>query len=133
MRHLITTLAATGVLLFGLNAAAQDRPRGEVPNWDSNRQGQLFDNLRADLSIANTVATPLTGDLARIDRAMEDVNSLQYRVDRGDYDLRQFDQTIRAVQEVMHQNVTLPNHTLDNLSDDVGRLRVLETRSPDWR
>jgi hypothetical protein len=128
MRHLITTLA-TGILLFGMTAAAQYR----FLSPDSDRQDQLFEHLRADLSIANTVATPLTGDLSRIERAVEALNSLQYQVDRGDYNLRQFDQAIRAVQEVMRQNATLPNRTLDNLSDDLGQLRVLETRSPDWR
>jgi ABC-type transporter Mla subunit MlaD len=128
MRHLFTTLAATGVLLFGMTAAAQRQP-----NPDYDRQDRMFDHLRADLSAANTVATPLTGDASRVDRAMQEINALQRRVDRGDYDLRQFDQTIRAVEDVVHQNVTLSNRTVDNLSDDLGQLRVLETRSPDWR
>jgi ABC-type transporter Mla subunit MlaD len=129
MRHLITTLATAGILLFGMTAAAQYRPL----NPENDRQDQLFEHLRADLSTANTAATPLTGDFSRIDRATEALNSLQYQVDRGDYNLRQFDQAIQAVQEVMHQNATLSNRTLDNFSDDLGQLRVLETRSPDWR
>jgi hypothetical protein len=133
MRHLVKTLAATGLLLFGMNATAQYRPRDEFPSSDLERQDQFLDRLRGDLSFAETAATPLTGDRSRIDRAMEEVNSLQYRIDRGDYDSRQFDRTIRAVQEVIRQNTSLTDRNLDALTDDASRLRAVEARSADWR
>jgi hypothetical protein len=129
MRYLITTLAATGLLLFGMNAAAQYRHEGKFPNSDRERQDQLFDLVWTDLSTADTLETPLTSDFSRIENAMEDVNLLQYRVDSGDYGSRQFDQAIRAVQEVIDQNITLSDRTLGVLGDDVDRLSALKTRT----
>ena len=123
MRHLITTLAAAGMLLFSMDAAAELS--------DSGRQDQLFDRLRADLSNANATAMPLTGDFSRIDNARVEVSILQNSVDRHDYDLRQFDRAIRAVQEVVNQNTTLSPRTMDALSDDVAGLHALEKRGSD--
>ena len=74
---------------------------------------------------------PLTGDFSRIDNARVEVSILQNSVDRHDYDLRQFDRAIRAVQEVVNQNTTLSPRTMDALSDYVAGLRALEKRGSD--
>jgi hypothetical protein len=129
MRYLITTLVATGLLLFDMNAAAQYRHGGKFPNSDRERQDQLFERVWTDLSTADTLETPLTSDFSRIENAMEDVNLLQHRVNSGDFDSRQFDQAIQAVQEVIDQNITLSGRTLDVLGDDVDRLSALKTRT----
>ena len=127
MRHLFMTLAATGLLLYGMNAAAQHRHRGDFPNRD--RQDQLFERLWTHLSTADTLETPLTSDFSRIESAMEDVNLLRYRVDRGDYDSRQFDQAIQAVQDVIDLSTTLSDHTLGVLGEDVDQLTALQTQT----
>jgi hypothetical protein len=89
--------------------------------------------MRGDLSIAETATTPFSNDRLRIDRAIEEVTSLQNKIDRSDYDGIQFDRTIRAVQEVLRRNVTLSDRSLDVLTDDASRLRAFEARSADWR
>jgi hypothetical protein len=123
MRNPIT-LAATAVLLFGMTAAAQ------IPSGDPRTRNQIFERLAGDLTVANTAATPATGDRTRIRRAMDELNALRFKMDSGDYDRHQFNEAVRSVQEVVNQNKTLSEFTFKSLNDDLSRLRIFEARSP---
>jgi hypothetical protein len=126
------TLATAALLALGMTASAQYRPRDESSYSDRDHQNQMLDRMRSNLLTAQATATPLTGDRMRIDNALEEVSTLQYNLDRGNYDGRQFDRTVQAVQQVLRRNA-LSDRSWDALTDDSSLLRNMEARSADWR
>jgi hypothetical protein len=132
MRHsLIKTIAASGLLLSGSIAAAQYQPRApysfsqvqderEVLHHD-----QVFDRVQGDLARAHSGALPFTADRDRVARAQDEVNHCQRAVATGDFDRRDFDQAIGAIQRVTDLN-RLSDRTRDFLLADVRELRDLQ-------
>lgn len=129
MRHLMTTLAAAGLFLFGVNVSGKAKLRDEIPGLSREFQDQVLDRVWSDLSNSDTLQTPLTSDYPRIDRALEEVSLLAHSINQGDYDPGQFEQTIGAVQNVINKNETLAATTLDTLAGDVRQLRILRNAS----
>jgi hypothetical protein len=127
MRDRFRTLAAAGLLLAGTAVAAQNHSHYRTENG-GERRDQVFDQVRSDLKTAEHSAIPLTGKRYRANYALEEVNLLQQQVDRGTYDRKQFNQAIRAVQQVANQH-GMPQHTWDALSSDASRLRMMEARN----
>jgi hypothetical protein len=134
MRHLMQTLAATGLLLLGANLAAQARLRDEVPGVSRDSQIHVLNRAWSDLSTSDTLQTPLSGDFPRIERAMQEVTILEHNlnqqnVNEGEFDARQFDPAIGAMEEVIRENVTLAAGTLDTLAGDLRQLKILRNAS----
>jgi hypothetical protein len=131
MKHLlIKTLAGTGLLLMGLTASAQYYPRPEQREYQDERdvrEGRIFERVRADLDRAQAATLPFTAERSRVMRAREEVNEAQRMLNAGDYDRRQFDETIGAVQRVAQLN-RLSDNTRDNLLDDIRDLRRVQSR-----
>jgi hypothetical protein len=139
MRHLVKALAGSSLLLLGLTANAQqyppryeNRPDNRYQEREDNYagRGRIFDRMRADLDRAEAGALPFTGDRMRIERAKQELNELQQRLDDGNYyDRRPLDDTVRAIQRVLDSNVTMSDRNRDALSNDLSRLREWQTRS----
>jgi hypothetical protein len=132
MKHLwIKTLAGSGLLLMTLTANAQYQPRHEYQYAQDERatreNHRALDRTRDDLDNATAVALPFTGDRNRAVRAREEINECRELLASGDYDRRQFDDAIAAVQRVADMN-RLSDRTRDNLLDDVHELRQLQAR-----
>ncbi len=134
---LMTVLAGSGLLLCCLTASAQDRDRDRDDYYRNNQYGYqqqqqyggehvwLFNRLRRDLDRVSANAVPGTGDQMRIDRARQEINELQERVNSGNYDDRDLQEAVRAVDRVMDQN-HMPDWARNRLSDDLNRLREIE-------
>jgi hypothetical protein len=105
------------MLLAGMPLAAQYRNNNRTDAGD--RKDQVFDRTRNDLSNAEHTAG------SRADYALKELSTLQQQVDRGTFDRRQFNQTIRAVQQVANER-GMAMRTWDALSNDASRLRVME-------
>ena len=132
MKHLlIKTLAGSGLLLMTLTASAQYYPRPEQREYQDDRDvrdhGRVFDRVRGDLDRAQAGALPFTADRTRLMRAREEVNDCQRMLSAGDYDRRQFDEAVVAVQRVAQLN-RLSDYTRDNLYDDIRDLRRVQSR-----
>jgi hypothetical protein len=115
MRHvLVSTLAATGLLLFGLAAHAQ--------NYGPGERGHLFDRVRADLDRAAATAAPFTGDRDRIAVVRRDMNEFQGERANGNYDPAELDRMIGALQRVVDSN-RMPDPDRNLLIGDLRELR----------
>lgn len=130
MRHtLIPTIAAAALMLGGMTASAQYRPR-----LDSSYQVQderaaqdhdrLLDRVRADLDRAHAGTLPLTAGRSRVNIAQDAINRCQRSVAVGDYDRRQFEDSITAIQRVADNR--LSDRSRNNLLDDMHELRRLQ-------
>jgi hypothetical protein len=128
MRPFLKMFAAAGLLLLGTTASAQYRPRDEYRYQDRERRDRFFEQLRSDLYTAERSTLPLTGDRNRIERAQQELNALERQMDLGNYDRRTFDETIRAMERVVNDNLSLSNQTWDSLAADLSRLRDFENR-----
>jgi hypothetical protein len=132
MKHLlIKTLAGSGLLLMTLTASGQYYPRIDREQIQDEREARehsrVFDRVRGDLDHAQAGALPFTTDRTRVMRAREEVNELQRMLSAGDYDRRQFDEAIVAVQRVAQLN-RLSDNSRDMLLDDVRDLRRVQSR-----
>jgi len=126
MRHLLrNAVAASGLLLLSLTASAQYQPP-ENRQYQSEREARefdrLFDRVRSDLDRAYVATLPFTEDRSRVNRAREEVNECQHRMAAGDYDRRQFDEAIVAIERVVDVN-RLSERNRQYLSDDLRQLR----------
>jgi hypothetical protein len=125
MRHLlIEALAGSGLLLFGLNAAAQpprDAPyynRGEFESAQS-----LFRQVRTDIDRAERNAYDnFSGDRSRFARVRGELSELQRQWDENEYAPSQVDNVIVALQRVMDDN-NLSYRDRDMLASDLRQLR----------
>jgi hypothetical protein len=136
MRHLwIKTLAGSGLLLMTLTANAQYQPRYDS-RYDyrytqderaTQTNHRILDRTRDDLDNATSVALPFTGDRSRAVRAREEINECRELLASGDYDRRQFDQAVAAIQRVVDMN-RMSDRNRDNLRDDIRDLRDLQAR-----
>ena len=138
MRNLfIKTLAGASLALFTMTANAQYQPRDyryQERNYD--RRDWIFNRLRGDLDRAESNTLPFvgdfTGDRARISRARQEVNDFQRAWGFGDYDRRELNQAIRAVQNVLDEN-NLSDRTRNALMMDLNRLRDFRANQQGWR
>jgi len=129
MRHtLISTIAAAALMLGGMTASAQYRPRLDPQAQDERQardQDRLFDRVRADLDRAYAATVPLTADRSRLNIAQDAISRCQRSVAVGEYDRRQFEDGIAAIQRVADLN-RLSDQSRNNLLDDMHDLRRLQ-------
>jgi hypothetical protein len=125
MRHLMHAFVTTSLLLSGLTANAQFRPRVEERfDRDPGRDyARLMDRIRTDLDRAEASTLPFTAGRIRVDRALEQVNAFQRRMNAGDYDRGDLDDAIVALQRVADSNRNLSVYERDDLASDVSRMR----------
>ena len=115
----ISTLAATGLLMFGLAASAQ-----EYGQWE---HGRFFDRVRADLDRAAASTIPFTGDRDRIATVQRDLNEFQRERANGNYDPAELDRMIWALQRVVDSN-RMPDYDRNLLTGDLRELREFRGR-----
>ncbi|HKE27757.1 MAG TPA: hypothetical protein VKB88_35620 [Bryobacteraceae bacterium] len=128
MRNLlVTALTGSGLLFGGLTLTAQNQYRYRSDQYSyseqqSDQQTTMFNRLRRDLDRVSDNSIAGTGDHLRIDRARQEINELQARVDNGTFDERDIDHAVMAVQRVLDDN-HMPDWARNRLSDDLGQLR----------
>jgi len=115
---------------MGTGASAQYRPRidgsyqaqyqREVQDHD-----RLFDRVLGDLDRAHAGALPMSADRSRVNIAQDAVTRYQRLVANGDYDRRQFEDTVAAIQRVADLN-RISDQSRNNLLDDMHDLRRLQ-------
>lgn len=140
MRNIMKAVAASGLLFAGLTTAnAQYRPRGD-PGYYQDRdedrdreRARFLDRVRADLDRAEATTVPFTGDRARIDRAREEVNAVQRKLEAGIFDRRELDDAIIAVQRVLNDNHMMSDSTRDFLAADLNHMRDFRSQMESWR
>jgi hypothetical protein len=123
MRYLMHACVATSLLLSGLTANAQFYPRDRYDQDAGRDYARLMDRVRTDLDRAQAGTLPFTADRVRVERALEQLNGFQRRMSAGDYDRRDLEEAIVAVQRVTDNNRNLSVYDRDYLSSDVNRLR----------
>ena len=137
MRNLfIMNLAGASLALFTMTANAQYQPRDYRYERNDDRREWIFNRLRADLDRAEANVLPFvgdfTGDRSRISRARQEVSEFQRTWAFGDYDQRDLNQAIRAVQDVVDEN-NLSDRTRSALLMDLNRLRDFRASHNPWR
>jgi hypothetical protein len=96
-------------------------------SYSESRTYTLFDRVRSDLNRAEVNADPTRGEADRFDIAQQRVNAFQRAWQAGQYDYRDLDDVIAAVQRVVSTNhLTLRDER--NLRDDIVRMRDLQAR-----
>jgi hypothetical protein len=127
MKHVfLESLLASSLVLAPMAATAQvagDQIENQFYSPDQYRNTHsMFDKIRSDLYEAQTNAYPnYLGDNSRFEIAHNELNALEQNWDRGQYDSREFENTMTAVQMVLNDN-RLMGHDRDVLSADVSRL-----------
>src|SRR5579863_10320980 len=127
MKHILfQVIAVTGLLIFGTTAGmAQDRDRDD--SWYQHREAfyheqhwraQLFQRVREDLDRVQSTTFPGGRDDFRINRTKQELNELQGKLTRGQYDQPELDEVIGALQRVIDSN-KLSSRDRDVLSDDM--------------
>jgi hypothetical protein len=123
MRHLMQAFMATSLLLSGLTANAQFYPRDRYDQDGGRDYARVMDRVRTDLDRAYADTLPFTADRIRVDRALDQLNAVQRRMSAGDFDRRDLEEAIVAIQRVADNNRNLPVYDRDYLASDVNRLR----------
>ncbi len=129
MKHLRLQLFLGSALLAwgsGLAAAAQAPSLQASSPFYSQDEYQnahsMFDTIQADFNRAATNAYPnYLGDNARFDVARTQLAQLEQSWDHGQYDTRQFDLAVSAIQMILNDN-RLMGHDREVLSDVLTRL-----------
>lgn len=142
-RILIGALAAAGLLTVGLTpASAQDRDhdRDHDSGWYQRRsafyqeqhwRGHLFQRVREDLEQVKATTFPVSSDEFRIVRTEHELNELQGKLANGQYDQRELDDVISAMQHVVDSNKLSPRER-DMLSDDLNRMHDYRAHHDNW-
>ena len=126
IRHLlISTAAASGLLLCGLTAGAQEySPRTGDGYYQQRDQNLFLERVQSHLDRAESAAAAFSDDGGRIARAREDLGIFTRRMNDGDYDAGALTNSIVDIQRVLDNN-RLYVETRQALLDDLSRLRDL--------
>jgi hypothetical protein len=149
MRNILasTLVGASLLLTLGSTANAQYPPRGEdryryergdgANRYDRGHEAnrdwaqrafvsRTVERLRVDLNRADDNTVPFVsdfnGDRDRISRARQELNEFQSSWSAGQFNGRQLDHAIAAVQRVLDQN-RLSDRSRDMLASDLNRMR----------
>ena len=140
MKHLFTSVASAGLLLFSMAAS---QAAAQVHDDDSYYQSReefyrgtqwrmrLFDRVRDDLNYVESKAFH-GSDVARIDHTKTELNELQGKMIAQQYDQRELDDVIGSLTTVVADN-RLDLHDRDMLSDDLSRVRDYREHHENWR
>jgi len=139
-KFLFHSMASAGLLVFSFTAMAQDRPRDE-DSYHSDRdayfhdqqwRGHVFERVKEDVMHVRSVTWPSGGDQYRLDRTVDQLNTLQGDLANRVYDERDLDDVIGVLSRVVSDNRMAPRDR-DILSDDLSRLREYREHHADWR
>jgi hypothetical protein len=140
MRHLALTIAlVSGFWAFGLVGFAQPSNQNQPPTQTPARDGgendrdyfsgpgrsRLFDRLNTDLDRATAASVPSEGDRNRVDLAKRQISEIKSRLDKGNYEHRDMEEAINAVQRILSVN-RLSREDRHFLRDDLAALRELQ-------
>jgi hypothetical protein len=139
-RVLLSSIAGAGLCLFSLTGRAQDR-LGQDQIYHSDRdtyfQGEhwrarVFERVRQDVEHVRSTTWPSGGgDEYRLDKTVHELNDLQDKLSKHDYDERQLGEVIASLGKVASYN-KMPPRDRDILTDDVNRLREYREHHADW-
>jgi hypothetical protein len=119
--------------MMGLTASGQQYYPGQdqQPNnyvqQEASEHSQVFDRVRDDLDRVHDGTQPFTAERTRIMRARQEVSQCQRTLAGGDYDRREFDDAINAIQRVADTN-PMSDRRRNMLLDDVRDMRRLQSR-----
>ncbi len=132
-RLLFATALCSGLLLSSVSMFAQDRDdHDRHEGGDRFYGGRLFERVRADLDRVEDRTWPMTEDRHRVQRAKEELNKLQGKLDRHDFVPHELNEVIETMQWVVKGNHLRPRDR-DALQDDLVRLREFRERHEEWR
>jgi hypothetical protein len=100
--------------------------RDQQFNGDSWRK-VLFQRVREDLDHVTSDAAPFGGDRARLARTQFELDELQQKLARGNYDERELDDVLGALDVVLRSNRLRPDDR-QVLSDDMAHMRDFRAR-----
>jgi len=106
------------------------RDRDERFRRDDWKQ-QFFAHVRQDVEHMRSITFPFGADQYRLARTEQELDELQSKLARHQYDERELNDVIDALARVVRDN-RLPPRDRDVLSDDLNRMREFRTRHNDW-
>jgi hypothetical protein len=120
-RFFLSCFVAMNLVMFPLIAAEQiTNPYYSADEYQNAHS--IFDKIRADLSRAQTDASPNNlGDTPRFDIARMQLGQLENQWNQVHFDTAEFDDTYTALHMVLNDN-RLTGHDRDVLSADESRL-----------
>lgn len=140
MKHLFTSVAGAGLLLFSMAASQAAAQNHDEDSYYQTREQfyrgtewhmHLFDRVRDDLNYVESRAFH-GSDLARIDHTKTELNELQDKMVAHNFDQRELDDVIGSLTTVVSDN-RLDTHDRDMLSDDLSRVRDYRDHHDNWR
>lgn len=138
--HLVTGIAAAGVLLFSLAAGRAAAQNHEDNDWYHGREEfyrgndwhmHLFDRVREDLDHAEADAFR-GSDRGRIDHTKMELAELQGKLVAHRYDQKELDDVVGSLRRVVTDNRLSPPDR-DMLNDDLARMREYREHHEAWR
>jgi hypothetical protein len=92
----------------------------------------VFERVKEDVMHVRSVTWPSGGDQYRLDRTVDQLNTLQGDLANRVYHERDLDDVIGVLSRVVSDNRMAPRDR-DILSDDLSRLREYREHHADWR
>ena len=129
----VKTLIGCGLLAFGLAgaASAQQYPQyNQYPQYDQRYDSQvsrMMNRVRSDIDRAEANSPFFESDHYRFTRAENELSGLQQQFASGNINMRELNDTIRTLQQVVSMN-QLSDRDQNILNDDLSRLRNLRDR-----
>lgn len=141
MKHLILrTVAATGLLLFGLGASMQAQPARDDDAYHRDRddyyrgdqwRARMFDRVRDDLSHIQATSFAGIRDEYRLDRVKQQLGDLQSLMADHRYNAAELDDVLNRLQRVASDS-HLSGRDRDILNDDISRLHQFRDHHEEW-
>ena len=135
MKHLLIGAVASGLMLFGTVANAQRMTRTQYDYQNQQRfdhRDRMFDRVFSDLNRAENLNSADRGDRWRIERARREVSDFQQAWNNGNFDQRELNQAIYAMQNLVN-TASLDYQTRSDLRADLQQMRMIRERHSDWR
>ena len=135
MKHLLLGAVASGLMLFGTAANAQRMTRTQYDYPYQQRfdhRDRMFDRVFSDLNRAESLNANDRADRWRIERARREVSDFQQAWNSGNFDRRELNQAIYAMQNLVN-TASLDYQTRSDLRADLQQMRMIAERRGDWR
>jgi len=139
-RILLGSIAGAGLCLFSLTAVGQDR-LGQDQIYHSDRdtyfhgehwRARVFERVKQDVEHVRSMTWPSGGgDEYRLDKTVHELNDLQDKLAKHDYDEAELTDVIASLGKVASYN-KMPPRDRDIMNDDLSRLRDFREHHADW-
>ena len=140
-KGVLAAITGAGLMLFGLGVGnAQDRDRDRVDSFYQNRDSfyhgehwrtRLFEHVREDVDRVQSSTFPVSRDEFRLARTKQELNELQSKMASGQYDERELNDVINALQRVVDSNKLSPRDR-EMLSDDLHHMQEYREHHENW-